>query len=647
VSGEEAWVDTNQRALSAELERVKATLSRHADGADPADAAAPPAVQGGSALDRICALFRLTPFERDVVLLAAGIELDGAMRSVCARAQGDGGRAHATFGLALATLPEPHWSALSPAAPLRYWRLVEVDAADSLTATPLRIHERILHYLAGVEHLDSSLEGLVEPVEETLPLAPSQARAAERIASYLASSPPAARIALCGEPSAPAHEIAEVAVRSIGRRLFAVRADSVPTLHSEHEALARTWDREAALMGAALLVDCRRFHDLEPARTAAVESFVDRVGGIVIAASRAPLPGLEQRGLRVDVAKPTEREQRTLWNEALGEEAARLDGRLDVLVGQFDVGAETIAIAASDALAGETGGRTLEGEFFGRLWDTCRSQARPALEDLADRIEPAADWAELVLPEPQRVTLGQLAAHVRRRLTVNEHWGFAAKSSRGLGITALFSGPSGTGKTMAAEVLANELRLDLYRIDLSSVVSKYIGETEKNLRRVFEAAEGSGAILLFDEADALFGKRTEVKDSHDRYANIEVSYLLQRMEAYRGLAILTTNLEGALDQAFMRRIRFVVRFPFPNRDQRREIWRRIFPAATPRDGLDVEKLARLDVTGGSIYNIGLNAAFLAADESEPVRMVHLAEAARGEYGKLEQPLPELELAEWR
>ena len=252
-----------------------------------------------------------------------------------------------------------------------------------------------------------------------------------------------------------------------------------------------------------------------------------------------------------------------------------------------------------------------------------------------------------MLADAQRETLRQLAAHVRRRLKVNEHWGFATKSARGLGITALFSGPSGTGKTMAAEVLANELRLDLYRIDLSSVVSKYIGETEKNLRRVFEAAEGSGAILLFDEADALFGKRTEVKDSHDRYANIEVSYLLQRMEAYRGLAILTTNLEGALDHAFMRRIRFVVRFPFPGREQRREIWRRVFPAATPLDGLDVDKLARLDVTGGSIHNIGLNAAFLAADADQPVRMGHLAEAARGEYGKLEQPLAELELADWR
>jgi SpoVK/Ycf46/Vps4 family AAA+-type ATPase len=215
-----------------------------------------------------------------------------------------------------------------------------------------------------------------------------------------------------------------------------------------------------------------------------------------------------------------------------------------------------------------------------------------------------------------------------------------------LGISALFAGTSGTGKTMAAEVLANERRLDLYRIDLSAVVSKYIGETEKNLRRVFDAAEAGGAILLFDEADALFGKRSEVKDSHDRYANIEVGYLLQRMEAYHGLAILTTNLKNALDTAFLRRIRFVVQFPFPDAPQRAEIWRRVFPAATPKESLRIESLARLNVAGGNIRNIALHAAFLAAEANEPVRMTHLLSGARTEYAKLEKPLTEAEIGDW-
>jgi SpoVK/Ycf46/Vps4 family AAA+-type ATPase len=199
---------------------------------------------------------------------------------------------------------------------------------------------------------------------------------------------------------------------------------------------------------------------------------------------------------------------------------------------------------------------------------------------------------------------------------------------------------------MAAEVLANELRLDLFRIDLSAVVSKYIGETEKNLRRVFEAAEDGGAILLFDEADALFGKRSEVRDSHDRYANIEVSYLLQRMEDYRGLAILTTNMKEALDTAFLRRLRFMVEFPFPNAGQREEIWRRIFPSATPTSGLDYRKLAQLNISGGNIKNIALYAAFLAADTGEPVNMGHLLRAARVEYGKLETALTSAEIRGW-
>jgi SpoVK/Ycf46/Vps4 family AAA+-type ATPase len=251
-----------------------------------------------------------------------------------------------------------------------------------------------------------------------------------------------------------------------------------------------------------------------------------------------------------------------------------------------------------------------------------------------------------VLPAVQQQTLREISAHVRQRSKVYETWGFAGKGARGLGISALFAGSSGTGKTMAAEVLANELRLDLYRIDLSSVVSKYIGETEKNLRRVFDAAEAGGAILLFDEADALFGKRSEVKDSHDRYANIEVSYLLQRMETYRGLAILTTNLKDSIDTAFLRRIRFVVQFPFPDAAQRAEIWRRIFPAGTPVEGLDPSKLSRLNVAGGNIRNVAMNAAFLAADAGEPVRMNHLLRAARGEYAKLGKALTESETGGW-
>ena len=250
------------------------------------------------------------------------------------------------------------------------------------------------------------------------------------------------------------------------------------------------------------------------------------------------------------------------------------------------------------------------------------------------------------MPEKEKQVLKTLTAHVRQRSKVYETWGFSGRSGRGLGISALFAGQSGTGKTMAAEIIAKELHLDLYRIDLSSVVSKYIGETEKNLKRVFDAAESGGAILLFDEADALFGKRSDVSDSHDRYANMEVAYLLQRIEAYRGLAILTTNLKDSVDQAFLRRIRFVIQFPFPDAKQREEIWQRIFPTKTPTENLHYRRLAKLSVAGGNIRNIALNAAFLAADENVSVEMKHILLAAQSEYIKLERPLTDSEVKGW-
>jgi SpoVK/Ycf46/Vps4 family AAA+-type ATPase len=285
-----------------------------------------------------------------------------------------------------------------------------------------------------------------------------------------------------------------------------------------------------------------------------------------------------------------------------------------------------------------------------RLWEACLSHSRPRLDRLAVRIEPRATWRDLVLPEEPLALLREISAQVKQRSKVYDEWGFRRKMSRGFGISALFAGESGTGKTMAAEVIANELRLNLYRIDLSAVVSKYIGETEKNLRRVFDAAEDGGVILFFDEADALFGKRSEVKDSHDRYANIEINYLLQRMEAYRGLAILATNMKSALDQAFLRRLRFIVNFPFPGPAERQTIWEGVYPKpdekgvlpGTPVEAPDYKHLARLNVTGGSIHNIALNAAFRAAAAGKSVTVPLILEAARAEFRKLEKPINDSE-----
>jgi len=313
-------------------------------------------------------------------------------------------------------------------------------------------------------------------------------------------------------------------------------------------------------------------------------------------------------------------------------------------VGQFDLNLATIrSIAGSSA---EVEQRSDAGDLHRRLWDACLASTRPELDVLAQRIEAKATWEQIVLPPAEMALLRQIADQVPQRTIVYEEWGFGRRMNRGLGISALFAGDSGTGKTMAAEIMANHLRLNLYRIDLSAVVSKYIGETEKNLRRLFDAAEEGGAILFFDEADALFGKRSEVKDSHDRYANIEVNYLLQRMESYRGLAIMATNARKALDSAFIRRLRFIVNFPFPGIADRRLMWEKALPPETPVGALDFDRLACLNLTGGSISNVALNAAFLAARMGEPVTMVSVLNAALAELRKLERPFNEADLA-WR
>jgi SpoVK/Ycf46/Vps4 family AAA+-type ATPase len=274
-----------------------------------------------------------------------------------------------------------------------------------------------------------------------------------------------------------------------------------------------------------------------------------------------------------------------------------------------------------------------ERDGVGAIWHRCRIAGGHDLERLAERVVPRFAWSDLVLPEAVLAEFKAVADQVRHRTKVYDQWGFGARLSSGRGITALFAGPSGVGKSMAAEVIACELGLDLYRVDLSRLVSKYIGETEKNLKRVFDAAEETGACLFLDEADACLGKRSEVKDSHDRHANIQVSYLLQRMESYTGLCLMATNMKNNLDGAFLRRLRFVIDVPFPDQGLRYRIWQRAFPPQTPTEGLDLAALSRLDIAGGSIVVIAVNAAFLAAAEGGPVTMERIARAARGEFRK--------------
>ncbi|MGI0494869.1 ATP-binding protein [Alkalinema pantanalense CENA528] len=598
-------------------------------------------------------IFDLTEFEQDLLMLCVGCEMSAEIAQLCAKVQGNPQLTYPTLSLALAAFSEPHWSALTPVRPLRRWRLIEVAKGDSLTQSRLTVDERILHYLQGVSYFDDRLRGLVESCWQPADLPPSQQRLVENIVEVWSQPGMSPVIQLCGNGMEAQTAIATMACATLGVQLGYLRAADFPTIMAEREALVTLWEREALLSQSALLVD---YDSATPDRLPQLQRFVEQLRGMVIVAGREPLVLNQRSTIRLDLPKLTSIEQHQIWQQVLGTKATHWRHSIDRLVAQFNLSSiniqtilnetqikykknnlQTVGIPPSD-LKSE--------ELFNTLWDTCRVQARTRLDDLAQRIPTIAGWDDLVLPELQRQTLREIVAQVRQRTQVYETWGFAVRGANGLGISALFAGTSGTGKTMAAEVLAYELRLDLYRIDLSQVVSKYIGETEKNLRRVFEAAETGGAILLFDEADALFGKRSEVKDSHDRYANIEVSYLLQRMEAYRGLAILTTNLRSAIDTAFLRRIRFVVQFPFPDWAQRREIWQRIFPAKLPTEQLNFDKLAQLNIAGGNIRNIALNAAFLAADAGDSVCMEHLLQATRSEYIKLEKTLTETEIGGW-
>jgi SpoVK/Ycf46/Vps4 family AAA+-type ATPase len=332
--------------------------------------------------------------------------------------------------------------------------------------------------------------------------------------------------------------------------------------------------------------------------------------------------------LVVEAPEPSFGERRSAWERFSGaSEVGDVAAKFRLSIEQIQAAAEVSRIAAR--ARGEERPGTADLDLGARHASSSR------LGELAARLEPGYRWGDLVLPDRQLDLLRSISAYLRHRDRVLSEWGYERTVARTQGLKVLFAGESGTGKTMAAQVLGAELGLDLFRVDLATVVSKYIGETEKNLERIFTAADGSNAILFFDEADALFGKRSEVSDSHDRYANIEVAYLLQRMEAYPGAVILATNFKRNIDDAFVRRLDFVVDFPFPEAEDRKRIWQLVLPAEAPRgDDVDLDFLAtQFKLSGGAIRNCSLAAAFQAADEDDAIHMRHLVRAVAQEYGK--------------
>ena len=595
--------------------------------------------------------FNLSPFDIHILLLCTAAELDPIVGQLCADFHGNAELQYPTPFIACNIFPNATWSAFDPDSPLIKWKLIELKTDLFFAKRPIAIDPSILLYLLGNSFKNPQLKSIIKPVKNDdnhQILSLSHQGIVEQIIEIRNRSTELATknfvIQLCGDDPTAKTAIATRTASVSGNVINEISLSGLAsTLNSsprelDFDTFITLSTRFTLLTDSFFIIDCDDINLAETGEIKLLNQLLKQLLNPIIILSATPLNLAARRIVTLDIPKLTPEEQATIWQVNLGETATELGEYINSLTHQFNLPAAAIESACIHSLASMQRSRKADTDFDLKtaLWDNCRTYARPSLDTLATRIETQRTWEDLVLPYGKKQALKEIVWHAKQKHTVYIEWGFD-KETRGLGINALFSGTSGTGKTTAAEIIAKELHLDLYRIDLSAVVSKYIGETEKNLAQIFAAAESSSVVLLFDEADSLFGKRSQVKDSRDRYANLEVSYLLQRMESYQGLSILTTNFKDAIDSAFERRLRFVVDFPFPDNAERFEMWRRVFPEKTPTAGLDFTKLANLHVTGANIRNIALNGAFLAAQGGEAVQMKHLLEAAMRECKKENRP----------
>jgi hypothetical protein len=610
-------------AWSAAAAEAVATLDRQADHAEAAG--------HDVRLRRLARAFELEPDDVELLLVALAPDLDPRFERLYGYLHDDVSRRRASVGLALELAGGGAGIAngvdrvrLGPHGPLVASGILLVEEADRpfLTRT-LRVADRVAGHLLGDDQPDAAIADLL------VDSVPASIGDVELLARAIDAGIPLFYVR--ERPGSSGRSLALAALQALGRPalhldLARLGQDDVP------RDVAAATSREAGLRGAGIVIG--PVEALAERGAAAVRAFAECRPPVVLVGARPWDPTwAREAALLLEAPVATVSERHELW---LGS----LDG--DAPIG-FDPAVVTLAFRlAPDQIvrAAQSARRsTLAAARPMTVTDVAagaRAQNAAGLERLARRVEPAVGWEDLVLPTAVGAQLRELTARARHRDKVIGEWGMGRGSSGRLGITALFAGDSGTGKTMSAEVLAGDLGFDLYVIDLSTVVDKYIGETEKNLDRIFTEADRVNGVLLFDEADALFGKRSEVKDARDRYANVEVAYLLQRMESFDGVAILTTNLRANVDEAFIRRLDAIVDFALPEQDHRFLLWERNLPAGLPRaDDLDLDFLARrFKLSGGDIRNICVAAAYLAAAEDRPVTMRDLIRATEREYQKL-------------
>lgn len=609
------------------------------------------------------AAFGLSLFELDLLLLAFAPELDRRYQKLYAYLQDDVSRKRPSVDFALhlfcLTLDERVRAreVFADSSPLLAFSLLTLhedpmEKPVPLLGRSLKLDDRMAEFILGSDRLDGRLSTYQRMARWVKPLIglddlvmTEDVRALLlRVASIARADPPLFCI-LHGPPGVGKKSVAEAICHGCGCSLLVLDVSTMLMSDTAFRILLRVAFREARLYGSAVYLD--RWQALmkdDPMCLAAireVEQEIEQFPGVVFVGSHSswqPTHISRSRFITVELPLPHARLRRMLWEPNLRNghdsdaevDLSHLSNAFRFTGGQI---CQAIARAEQHALmqGGERDRLTMDDLFAG-----CRMESTQQLITFAKKISPKRVWADLVLPQDTLAQLHELCHHVRYRARVYNDWGFDQRLSLGKGLIALLTGTSGTGKTLSAEILANELGLDLYKVDLSCVVSKYIGETEKNLSRVFQEAQESNAILFFDEADALFGKRSEVKDAHDRYANIEINYLLQRVEEYEGVIILASNMSKNIDAAFLRRMHFCIEFPFPDEGHRRRIWQGIFPSQAPlATDLDFDFLAsKFKIAGGNIKNVALAAAFLAAEEDSTIRMEHLMFALKREYQKL-------------